>query len=51
MWRKNEATNLMFINVNNVEYLQPTKEWISVFTWWRMRNDSYSFLLEMKKRL
>ena len=48
---ENEARNLVFINVKNVEYLQPTKEWISVCTWWRMRNDSYSFLLETKTRL
>ena len=47
---ENEARDLVFINVKNVEYLQPTKEWISVCTWWRVRNDSYSLLLETKKR-
>ena len=48
---ENEARDLVFINVKNVEYLQPTKEWISVCTWWRVGNDSYILLLETKKRL
>ena len=32
--KENEARNLVFINVKNVEYFQPIKEWISVRTWW-----------------
>ena len=49
--KENKARNLVLIKIKYVEYFEFVKEWVSMCTWWRVSNNSLSFLLETEKGL
>ena len=49
--QENKARNLVLINIKYVEYFEFVKERVSMCSWWRMSNDSQSFLLGTEEGL